>query len=391
MNRWGLGLARSRDPHEEGRTAVPLELFFDLVFVVAVSLASQNLHHFESDESFSTGIVRYLMVFFAIWWAWMNFSWYASGYAVDDWLYRLLSFVQMAGALVLAAGIPAVMERRDFTLVIGGYVIMRLAMVLQWLRVARDDPGHRVLALRYAVGIGAVQVLWVGFSQVPHSWQAVVFVALVALELLVPVFANRSRTHADAWHPHHIAERYGLFTLIVLGESILAASTSIIHAAEDASHYRDLVLLAMTAFVIVCGMWWVYFEYPQGDRLHSVRKAFLWGYGHYFVFAAAAAYSAGIEVALDFETHHTGLAAARAAATVCVPVAVFLSVVWALMVRPYASRVINTAMPGVATAVMLSIFLPWSLQIAAVLVTALVVLLVIDGKGMPHEATSHGH
>jgi low temperature requirement protein LtrA len=389
MNSWGLRTGRARDPGEAGRTAVPLELFFDLVFVVAVSLVSQYLHHFETEAHFSTGLARYLMMFFAIWWAWMNFTWFASGYATNDWLYRLLSLVQMAGALVMAAGVPAVMEDADFSVAIGGYVIMRFAMVLQWLRVARDDPDHRSLARRYAFGIAGVQVLWVGFSWIPEGMTLPAFVFVAALELLVPVYATR--TGVDAWHPHHIGERYGLFTLIVLGESVLAASTSIIEAYEEASHYGDLILLAATAFVIVCGMWWIYFEYPQSLMLGSLRRAFLWGYGHYFIFAAAAAYSAGIEVALDYETHETGLAASRAAATVCVPVAVFLAVTWFLTIRRHASRTVNLAMPLISGGVLVAIFPPWSLQVAAVLVVALVVLLVIDGIGRSHAGSEHGH
>lgn len=382
---WGLRWALARDPHEEGRTASPLELFFDLVFVVAVSLASQNLHHFESDQQFGTAISRYLMIFFAIWWAWMNFTWYATGFAIDDWLYRILSLVQMAGALVLAAGVPSAMQELDFTLVIVGYVIMRLAMVAQWLRAAHDNPGHRRMALTYAIGIALVQVLWVGWGFVPTSWQLATFTLFVSCELAVPVLANRL---SAAWHPHHVAERYGLFTLIVLGESILAASTSIVEAFQEESHYGDLILLAMTGFLIVAGMWWVYFEHPQGEELAASRKSFRWGYGHYFIFASAAAVSAGIEVALDYDTRRTGLEAARAAAALCVPVAVFVGVVWGLMVRPQASSRVNVVMPLVAAGILLAVFLPYSLQIAAALMVVIVVVMVLDSRG--REPAHHG-
>ena len=140
MSRIPLPGLRPRDPSESHRTAGPLELFFDLVFVVAVALASQNLHHFESDDHFSTGIVRYLMVFFAIWWAWMNFTWFASAYDSDDWLYRLLTLMQMAGALVVAAGVPQAMNDNRYPIVIAGYMVMRLALVAQWLRAAVSSP-----------------------------------------------------------------------------------------------------------------------------------------------------------------------------------------------------------------------------------------------------------
>ena len=89
------------------------------------------------------GILNYLVVFFAIWWPWMNFTWFASAYDTDDVQYRLLTFVQIAGVLVVAAGVPAAFERQDFTVMVVGYVIMRIALVAQWLRAAREDPVGR--------------------------------------------------------------------------------------------------------------------------------------------------------------------------------------------------------------------------------------------------------
>ncbi len=76
------------------------------------------------------------MVFFAIWWAWMNFTWFASAYDVDDVPYRLLALVQMGGVLVLAAGVPSAFEHQDFFGITLGYFIMRIGLVAQWVRAA---------------------------------------------------------------------------------------------------------------------------------------------------------------------------------------------------------------------------------------------------------------
>src|SRR3546814_594003 len=107
LERGGLRRMMARDAAEPHRAASPLELLFDLVFVVAVSQASSNLHHLVSDGRIGPGIVAYLMVFFAVWWAWMNFTWFASAFDTDDWLYRVLTILQMGGVLVLAAGVHA--------------------------------------------------------------------------------------------------------------------------------------------------------------------------------------------------------------------------------------------------------------------------------------------
>ena len=143
-----------RDPHEAHRTATPLELFFDLAYVVAIAQAGVGLHHAEAEGHFFFGIVRYLMVFFAIWWGWMNFTWFATSFDTDDWLYRLTTVVQIGGSLTLAAGVPRMMsgDNPDIMLVFIGYVIMRLAMMSQWLRAAIQYPQCRPTTLRYALG-----------------------------------------------------------------------------------------------------------------------------------------------------------------------------------------------------------------------------------------------
>src|SRR5690349_14246684 len=134
----------ARHPHEPHRVASSLELLFDLVFVVAIARAAAGLHHAITEAHVGAGVYGFVMVFFAIWWAWMNFTWFASAYDCDDVLYRTAVFVQMTGALILAAGIPAMFDSHQLNvLTVGGYVVMRLAGVLQWLRARASDPPRR--------------------------------------------------------------------------------------------------------------------------------------------------------------------------------------------------------------------------------------------------------
>src|SRR3954468_772269 len=115
----------------------------------------------------------------------MNFTWFASAYDTDDIAYRLTTLVQITGVLVFAAGVPRAMDDRDFTIATFGYVIMRLAMVTQWLRAARSDPAHRRVCLRMAVGIPVVQVGWVARLALGERWGTTSFLVLVAAELAV--------------------------------------------------------------------------------------------------------------------------------------------------------------------------------------------------------------
>ena len=213
---------RARHPGETHRVSTPLELLFDLCFVVAVAQAAARLHHAIVENHVGSASSRYLMMFFAIWWAWMNFTWFASAYDTDDVPYRLLALVQIAGSLVLAAGIPPAFDRpglhrhhhrlRDHAVGPGRPVVAggRAA-----------DPQHRRTATRYAVGVAMVQVYWVLRLFLPRRRLAAARLprAACVAGVAVPVIAERAGG-ATTYHPHHIAERYGLFTVIVLGESV---------------------------------------------------------------------------------------------------------------------------------------------------------------------------
>src|SRR5215472_17625323 len=172
-----------RDPDEEHRGSTPLELLFDLTFVVAVARAGIELRDALAHGHAGHALAGYGAVFFGLWWAWVNFTWFASAYDTDDVPYRLLTLLQMAGVLVFAAGIPAAFEHFDFTTVVIGYVIMRLALVAQWLRAARDHPEGRAGTLRYVAGITVLQMCWIGWLYLPGPARQTVFLVLAAAEL----------------------------------------------------------------------------------------------------------------------------------------------------------------------------------------------------------------
>jgi low temperature requirement protein LtrA len=323
-----------RDPEEEHRTATTLELFFDLCFVVAVAQAAAQLHHALNENHVAAGLLGYAMVFFAIWRAWMNFTWFASAYDCDDVPYRLATLLVIAGALILAAGVPRAFNEQDFAVVTLGYVVMRLALVGQWLRAARTDREHRTTALRYAGGVTAVQIGWVARLALPDSAGMAAFAVLVVAELAVPIWAESSG--ATTWHPHHIAERYGLFTIIVLGESVLASALAIQRAVDAGESSGELYAIVLGGLLIVFAMWWLYFAKPA-HRLLDVTspRAFLWGYGHLLIFASAAAVGAGIGVSVDHVTDHGHASDLVARGAVTVPVALYLLVVWAIHLAPH--------------------------------------------------------
>ena len=365
-----------RDPAQPHRTASSLELFFDLVFVVAVSIASAELHHALSHGDFVHGITSYAMVFFAVWWAWMNFTWFATSFDTDDWLYRLTTIVQMGGVLAFAAGIPAAFERGDFTMPVIGYIVMRIAMVAQWLRASRGAGELRAATRRYAAGIAAVQVLWVLFLLIPSgALQLIAFVTFALIEVSVPVFAEYRRQ--TPWHPHHITERYGLFTLIVLGESLLASANAIIDASHELESLVPLISISVLTLVVTASLWWIYFWAPHHRAITGFGSSLRYGYTHYVVFGAAAAFSAGIEVELDVLTGESHLSEIAASFTVTIPIAVFLLGIWVVAIRANADRLVNTVVPLGALVVLLDPVLPIPVAITALVLVAIVAVLVL--------------
>ncbi len=249
-----------RDPQETHRTATPLELFFDLTFVVAVAQAASGLHHDLVSGHAGDALVRYPLVFFAIWWAWMNFTWFASAYDTEDVFYRLMVFLQMAGVLILAAGVPRAFADNDFAVITVGYVVMRLAMVALWVRAGLSHPDGRACAYRYALGISILQIGWALRLALPDDLGLPGFLVLVVAELAVPIWAESAgRT---SWHPGHIAERYGLFTMIVLGESVLAATLGVQAALDTDTPVGDLATVIVGGLLVVFSMWWLYFDMP---------------------------------------------------------------------------------------------------------------------------------
>jgi low temperature requirement protein LtrA len=176
---------------------------------------------------------------------------------------------------------------------------------------------------------------WVAVALV--GWPVWALVLMVVVELLVPAWAESS-VHT-AWHPEHIAERYGLFTIIVLGETILSSSLAFQAVVDARSGDVTVALTALGALLTVFSMWWIYFAPPSRARRLSERESFPWGYVHYVVFASAAAVGAGVAVVLDRVTaHHPHVSAVGAAASFTVPVIFYVIAVTFIHTLLYGVR-----------------------------------------------------
>ena len=327
-----------RDPDEVHRAAAPLELLFDLTFVVAFGQAADQLAHLVAEGRPAPGVLGFVYAIGATCWAWMGFSWFASAYDTDDWLYRVTTLVQMIGAIVFALGLPALFDSLaaggdvDATVLVAGYVVMRVAVIGQWLRVARQDPARRRTALAYAVLVGIAQVAWIVLAGL-HPSAPVFFVGaalLFGFEVACPVLAER-RSSGTPWHPLHIAERYGLLAIIALGEAIFGTVAAVSALVQAQGWSTEAVLVVVAGVGIAFGLWWIYFIVPSGRILARHReRSFVWGYGQIVLLGAIAGIGAGLHVVAAVLGGHASVGVAGAVVAVAVPALVFSVTLFAL-------------------------------------------------------------
>jgi low temperature requirement protein LtrA len=319
-----------RNPGESHRAASPLELLFDLAFVAAFSQAGNQFAHAIADGHTREGVIGFAFAMFGICWAWINFTWFASAFDTDDWFYRVLTMIQMVGVVILALGLPEVFHsledggHLDNRIVVAGYVVMRISMVLQWLRVAIQDPVHRRAALVFVVTITLAQIGWVVTAFVDFSVDQIILMApLYLLELAGPVVAE-TRTGGTPWHPHHIAERYGLLTIIALGEGVFGTVASVSALVEEQGWSKEAVFVVVAGIGLTFGLWWNYFMLPSGEILARHRyRSFVWGYGHIPMFAAIAATGAGLHAAAYVIEGGAHIGIRGAIIAVAIPVLIF--------------------------------------------------------------------
>lgn len=327
-----------RDPHETGRAATPLELLFDLTFVVAFGIAASQFAHLLAEGHVAAGLAAFFFAMFAVCWAWINFSWFASAYDTDDWVYRLTTMLQMVGVIILALGLPqmyASIEHGghvDNAVVVAGYVVMRVAMVAQWLRAARQDPQRRKACLTYAMWITVAQIGWVAaiFVHTSVPLTIAIVLSLVLIEIMGPVIAEL-RQGGTPWHAHHIAERYGLFTIIALGEGVVGTVASLTAVVGEQGWSIEAVFVAVAGIGLTFGMWWTYFVLPQADILHARRERSFWfGYLHIVVFASIVATGAGLHAAAYYIEDHSKLSSLATVMTVVIPVGIYILAIYVL-------------------------------------------------------------
>ena len=390
-----------RDPHEEHRVATPLELLFDLTFATCFSFAASQFAIELAEGRYLAAALGFGFASAAICWAWINFSWFSSAYDTDDWLFRIATMVQMIGVLVLAIGLRPMFasiergQRLDNSVMVLGYVIMRVALVSQWLRAANQDPARRRACLTYAITISVAQIGWVAliFARLSAVGALVLGAVLVLVEFSGPVLAER-KDGGTPWHAHHIVERHSLFAIIALGEGVVGTVAALSAVVEQQGWSADAVLVGIAGTGLTFGMWWIYYMVPAAEVLERHRdRAFVWGYGQMLVVTAIVATGAGLHVAAYFIEHRAVIGPLATVLSVALPVAAYIGLNYATyyyLVRRF-QRLDMWLLTGIAAVLVASVVAAQSgIDVAKCLVILILAPTIIvvgyEGRGYRNEA-----
>lgn len=280
------------ESEQEHRHATWLELFYDLVFVVAVSQVAHNL----AEDVSMMGFLSFGFLFIPIWWAWIGTTFYANRFDSDDIGHRLLIGVQMLAIAALAVNVHHGLGESSIGFALA-YAAGRAVLVLEYFRAAKHIPQARGLATRYGRGFAIAASLWLVSVFVPIPWRFVLWGLGLIVDFATPLTTPKSLQLGLLPHPEHLPERFGLFTIIVLGEAIIA----VVDGVAEQKWNITSAICAVLGFSIAFSLWWIYFENVGGSALRSAGSVGrieiyqVWLYGHLPLVIGLSATGVGVE------------------------------------------------------------------------------------------------
>lgn len=288
---WKPPQLRIGEGSEEERHATWLELFYDLVFVVAIAQLAHNL----ADDVSLSGFFGFVVLFVPVWWAWIGTTLYSNRFDSDDLGHRLLTGLQMVAIAALAVNVHHGLGESSAGFALS-YATVRLLLVVTYIRAIRSVPLARPLTVRYAIGFAIAAGLWLISAFVPLPLRFIFWALGLIVDFATPLSTLNLQAKLPP-HQSHLPERMGLFTLIVLGESIIAVVDGV---AEQKWQIRSAIS-AIFGLSIAFSFWWLYFENVTGASIRDaaaegkVATMQVWFYGHLPLVIGIAATGVGVE------------------------------------------------------------------------------------------------
>jgi low temperature requirement protein LtrA len=291
---------------EKERRASWLENFYDLIVAIVVFQLSTNLNH---DISIF-GFLGFVALFVPVWWSWIGVTFYNSRFETDDLGHRLLTLLQMAAAAFMAVNVPDGLGKNSAAFALS-YAATRTILVIEYLRSGRHVPSTRPLVTRYSIGFSISAGLWFVSAFVPSPFRFVFWILGLIIDISTPTLFTLHMSVRFAPNIYHLPERFGSFTIIVLGISILGVVDGISSHKWTVESIADAAIGLGIAF----SLWWIYFDMVDGSEinaLHSERRVGVylsWLYIHFPLLIGFTALGVSIEhVILDNQNMATPLA-----------------------------------------------------------------------------------
>jgi len=284
---------RLRTLEESERTATWLELFYDLAFVAAVAMMGTRLVH----EVTWPSIASYFGYFALVWWLWASHTFYADRYDTDDLIYRFLAGAQMVGVALIAVSVS--LGDAGSTMVFAiGYTFVRVILLVLYARAYKYVPVTRELVRGYLIGFGSASVLWFVSIFVPEPYRFWLWGIAFAVDLATPYVLRRVQAAAPL-DVSHLPERFGLFTILVLGESIVAVTVGLSHVSWQLS----TTLVGILGLGTATCLWWINFDHLEGSvvRRRGDRRNWrptVWIYSHLPLAIGLAMFGVSVEIAI---------------------------------------------------------------------------------------------
>jgi low temperature requirement protein LtrA len=278
-----------REDEDEMRRASWLELFVDLMFVAIISAVSRVL---AADVSL-LGVARYTLVFLPAWWVWLGLTVYNDRLDTDDVSHRLSFF-----AIMLALGGMAVSARgffgEGFAVYAISYATARVVIILLWLRGGLHNPRLRPLVTRYAIGFSMAAALWLVAIALPWPARLWLVVLAIVIDFATPLTTMQLQNGLPRLSRSHLPERFGLFILIVLGESVISVEQAV--GTDFLRGTLAHVTAGPAALALAFVLWWLYFDHvAENPPLPGALITLLWTYPHLALALALGTMGASIQ------------------------------------------------------------------------------------------------
>lgn len=278
-----------------------LELFYDLLFVAAVSKASHVLLHVEAGTIPLEYLSKFILIFIPIWWAWVGQSLFVNRFGQDIFSHRVFLILQLFFVLIMTASLSVNFDQYYMPFLIG-YVGLRAMTAIQYLTVNKNELADRKITAQYLGSRFWIGLVISALSLFFDSWiRYVVLYAGITVDILLPLIGRKYLVKSPI-NTHHLLERFSLFTLILLGESVIS-----ILAVLQSSHWTwQSILFALLTFLLIIAMWWQYFDNVEKKVDKSIETA---GqtiiYGHLFIYISLSMIAASIQLLFLGQLNYT--------------------------------------------------------------------------------------